>query len=58
MAIIVRLGEKRLLAAARSKVDEEYPEGGVASKSKEKASSGSKKRKGESSGKEGKKAKK
>lgn len=30
MAIIVRLGEKRLLQSAIEKVNEEYPEGAVA----------------------------
>lgn len=52
MAVIVRLGEKRILAGAQKKLDDEYPPGAPAEKVKEKKE---KKRKGEYGAKSGSK---
>jgi SET domain-containing protein 6 len=53
MAVIVRLGEKRILRAARAQLDAEWPEGAAPAPAKAKRSRDGK----ESSSKGGKKAK-
>ncbi|GAA5996004.1 ribosomal lysine N-methyltransferase [Rhodotorula paludigena] len=52
MAVIVRLGEKRILAGAQKKLDDEFPPGAPVEKAKEKKE---KKRKGEDGAKSGSK---